>query len=81
LFITASADKTTSIWDMRTALTAHTYYGHLNAINDAVWSIGGEYISTCDADGIVKLYDIRMCQEVLNIDIGDTIAHTLAFDK
>lgn len=66
---------------MRTGLTVQTFYGHLNTINDAVFSIGGEYISTCDSDGIVKLWDIRMVQELINVDTGDAIAHSLAFDK
>ena len=58
-----------------------TYYGHLNTINDAVFSIGGQYVSTCDSDGIVKLWDIRMVQELMTVDTGDAIAHSLAFDK
>jgi len=40
-FVSGSADKTLSIWDMRTGLTVQTFYGHLNAINDAIFSIGG----------------------------------------
>ena len=80
-FCTASADKTASIWDMRTGQTRQTFYGHLNTINDAVFSIGGHYLSTCDADGIVKIWDIRQVQELATIDTGDVIAHSLAFDK
>ena len=57
--MTGSADKTVSIWDMRTGLTVQTFYGHLNAINDTQFSIGGQYISSCDSDGIVKVWDIR----------------------
>ena len=34
-FVTGSADKTASIWDMRTGITHQTFYGHLNTINDA----------------------------------------------
>ena len=66
---------------MRSGLTVQTFYGHLNTINDAVFSIGGQYVSTCDSDGIVKIWDIRMVQELLTVDVGDTIAHCLAFDK
>ena len=66
---------------MRSGLTVQTFYGHLNTINDSVFSIGGQYVSTCDSDGIVKVWDIRMVQELLTIDMGDTIAHSLAFDK
>ena len=66
---------------MRTGLTVQTFYGHLNTINDAVFSIGGQYVSTCDSDGIVKLWDIRMVQELFTLDTGDAICHSLAFDK
>ena len=66
---------------MRTGLTVQTFYGHLNTINDAAFSIGGQYVSTCDSDGIVKVWDIRMVQELFTIDSGDAIAHCLAFDK
>lgn len=81
LFVTGSADKTTSIWDMRTGLTVGTYYGHLNTINDCAFSIGGEYVATCDADGIVKLWDVRTSQELWSVDTGDHIAHAIAFDR
>ena len=66
---------------MRTGLTVQTFYGHLNTINEAVFTIGGQYISTCDSDGIVKLWDIRMVQELFTVDTGNAIAHCMAFDK
>jgi len=66
---------------MRTGLTVQTFYGHLNTINDANFSIGGQYVATCDSDGIVKLWDIRMVQELFSVDTGNAIAHCLTFDK
>ena len=66
---------------MRTGLTVQTFYGHLNAINDTQFSIGGQYIASADADGIVKVWDIRMVQEISTIDVGDVAAHCCAFDK
>ena len=80
-FVTGSADKTVSIWDMRTALTVQTFYGHLNAIKDAVFSVGGHYIASCDSDGILKAWDIRMVQELMQVDTGDAIAISVAFDR
>jgi WD40 repeat protein len=53
----------------------------MNTINDAVFSIGGKYVATADSDGIVKVWDISMVQELMTIDTGDCIAHCLAFDK
>ena len=66
---------------MRTGLTVQTFYGHLNSVNDACFSVGGQYVSTCDSDGIVKLWDIRMVQELLSVDTGDSICHCASFDK
>lgn len=66
---------------MRSGLTVQTFYGHLNTINDAAFSINGKYVSTCDSDGIVKVWDISKVQELMTIDTGDAIAHSLCFDK
>ena len=53
----------------------------MNTINDSTFSIGGQFIGTCDSDGIVKVWDIRMVQELFTVDCGDKIAHSLCFDK
>ncbi len=66
---------------MRTGLTVQTFFGHLNAVNDACFSIGGQYVASCDSDGILKVWDIRMVQEVSHLDTGDAIAHVCEFDK
>ena len=66
---------------MRTGLTVQTFYGHLNAINDTQFSIGGQFVASCDSDGVVKVWDIRMVQEVATVDTGDAIAHCCEFDK
>ena len=66
---------------MRTGLTIQTFYGHLNSVNDAAFSISGHLISSCDADGILKVWDIRMVQEILQLDTGNAIATSCCFDK
>jgi WD40 repeat protein len=33
VFASASADKTVSLWDIRTGLCVQTFYGHLNSVN------------------------------------------------
>lgn len=58
-----------------------TFYGHMNAINDAVFSIGGQYVASVDADGIAKIWDIRLVSQLLTVDVGDTSINACAFDK
>lgn len=38
-------------------------------------------ISSCDADGIVKIWDIKMVRELMTFDIGDLPANASIFDK
>jgi WD40 repeat protein len=66
---------------MRTGLTVQTFFGHLNAIKDACFSLGGHYIASCDSDGLLKAWDIRMVQELMQVDTGDAIALSVAFDR
>jgi len=66
---------------MRTGLTVQTFYGHLNTINDTQFSIGGQYVASCDSDGIVKVWDIRSVQEIKTVDCGDIVCQSVAFDK
>ena len=53
----------------------------MNAINDCAFSIGGQFIASCDADGLLKIWDIRQVSQVLTVDIGDSAATTCCFDK
>ena len=67
---TGSSDKTVSLWDMRSGLCAQTLYGHLNSVNHLCFSTDGDVIVSCDADGMVKLWDVRMVAEILSVDCG-----------
>ena len=64
LFVSGSADKTLSLWDMRSNICSQTFYGHNNAVNSAVINVTGEIIASGDADGVVKLWDVRMVKEL-----------------
>lgn len=44
---------------MRSGLTVQTFYGHINTIYDCIFSPKGALVGSCDADGIVKIWDIR----------------------
>ena len=78
---TASGDKTVSLWDMRSGLCVQTFYGHANACNKAVFTSRGDVIASCDADGLVKLWDVRMVSEYLQIDSGRHPANSASFDR
>jgi sperm-associated antigen 16 protein len=66
---------------MRAALTVQTFYAHLNAVKDAAFSVAGNYIASCDSDGILKVWDIRNVQQLMQVDTGDAIAISVAFDR
>ena len=48
---------------MKSGLCIQTFYGHLNSINHSAFSLKGDSISSCDADGVVKVWDVRMVKE------------------
>merc|ERR1711972_591013 len=79
--VTASGDKTVSMWDLRTGLCVQTFYGHSNAVNQAVFNLKGDTIASCDSDGIVKLWDVRVVSEYLQIDTGNHPANAATFDR
>jgi len=64
LFVSGSADKTLSVWDIRSNFCVNTFYGHNNAVNATAFDNSGNKIASCDSDGTVKLWDIRMIREM-----------------
>merc|ERR1711998_795149 len=79
--LTASGDKTVSLWDLRAGLCVQTFYGHANCCNQAVFNLRGDTIASCDSDGIVKLWDVRVVSEYLQIDTGQPPANAATFDR
>lgn len=70
-----------SLWDARTGLCIQTFYGHLNSCNHVAFNLRGDTIASSDADGGVRLWDVRMVQERLNIDAGPHAANKVALDR
>jgi WD40 repeat protein len=48
---------------MRMGLTVQTFYGHLNSFNDVIFIPRDDILYSCDADGIIKSWDIRKISE------------------
>lgn len=66
-----SGDKTVSIWDIRSGLCVQTFYGHANAVNHVAFNLKGDTIVSGDADGVIKLWDVRMVSEKCSLHGGD----------
>jgi WD40 repeat protein len=55
----ASSDKTVSIWDTRMALCVQTFYGHQGAVTGCKFNVKGDRLASCDANGIIKTWDLK----------------------
>ncbi len=55
----------------RSGTCVQTFYGHNNAVNGVAFSLAGDTIASCDADGIVKLWDVRVVTDKASLDCGD----------
>lgn len=66
---------------MKSAQCTQTFYGHLNSVNSVSFNLKGDMIASCDADGVTKVWDIRMVKEQCSFDIGELPANKVIFDK
>jgi len=55
--LSASGDKTISVWDMRTTHCAQTYIGHKSSINSVHCNLQVSHLISGDSDGTVFLWD------------------------
>jgi WD40 repeat protein len=69
-----------SIWDPRSGLSTSTFYGHRNSCNSVCFTHNGSSLVSADADGVVKLWDVRMVAEVLTINCSKYPANKATFD-
>ncbi|ELW72718.1 Sperm-associated antigen 16 protein [Tupaia chinensis] len=56
-------------------------YGHMHSINDATFSPRGHMIASCDACGVIKLWDFRKLLPIVSIDVGPSPANEVKFDS
>lgn len=48
-----------------------TFYGHLNSVNHVAFNLRGDTIASTDADGGLRLWDVRMVVERLEVNDCD----------
>ncbi|KAK9836549.1 hypothetical protein WJX74_002889 [Apatococcus lobatus] len=80
---TAFTDKTLSLWDPRSGLCSHTFYGHSNSCNSADFSRApqGTSLASVDADGNLKVWDVRMVAAVQSSDVNEFPCGACSFDN
>eukprot|EP00825_Cyclidium_porcatum_P022179 TRINITY_DN24494_c0_g1_i2.p1 TRINITY_DN24494_c0_g1~~TRINITY_DN24494_c0_g1_i2.p1 ORF type:complete len:129 (-),score=13.20 TRINITY_DN24494_c0_g1_i2:157-543(-) len=62
-------------------LCIQTFYGHLNSVNSVSFTLKGDMLASCDSDGIVKVWDVRMVKGKSQFDAGPYSANSIAVDK
>jgi WD40 repeat protein len=55
------------MWDLRSGLCTQTFFGHGNAVSHVSFNLQGDSIVSSDADGTLKLWDIRSVSERLEV--------------
>jgi WD40 repeat protein len=58
-----------------------TFYGHRNAVNSVGFSLRGDTVVSGDADGVVKLWDVRMVAERRAIPAAEAAVNDVALDR
>lgn len=81
ILATASADKTVSIWDVRSGLCVQTFYGHSGSVNGCKFTPKGDKIASCDSNGIVKSWDLSRGKEINSYDCDKKSANALSIDR
>ncbi|WP_166826103.1 protein kinase domain-containing protein [Thalassoroseus pseudoceratinae] len=68
-FATASEDGTCCLWNSKDFHRVHRFSTHAHAIRGGQFGPDGRTLSTIDALGILKMYQVESGQELLELDI------------
>eukprot|EP00920_Eleutheroschizon_duboscqi_P023613 GHVT01058811.1.p1 GENE.GHVT01058811.1~~GHVT01058811.1.p1 ORF type:complete len:839 (-),score=68.18 GHVT01058811.1:402-2918(-) len=80
LIASASTDKSVSLWETRTGKCVATYYGHGASVVDVAVDPSGTVVASCDAAGLVCLWDVKMTSELARTNVGSLATNCLVFD-
>lgn len=68
------------MWDIKSGLLVTTFYGHMSSINALNLSESENEIITCDAEGVVKLWDLKMMKLRGEVNCGPHSANGVCLD-
>jgi sperm-associated antigen 16 protein len=81
LVYTGSADRVVAAWDPRIGQIVHRFVGHTHAVNDVrCTSIQGDQLVSCDAGGVVRVWDTRNQHAVLTVSTGSEPLNRVVVD-
>ncbi|CAH8486287.1 unnamed protein product [Dicrocoelium dendriticum] len=59
IMVSASVDKTVSLWDVRSGICIRSLIGHEHSVNHATFNQQGTCIASCDSGGSIRIWDLR----------------------
>ena len=70
---------TVSLPPCRSGLCVQTFFGHDNACNSVDFALRGDLIVSADADGVVRLWDVRKVEELSNVQASESPVNSVRF--
>lgn len=68
------------MWDIKSGLLVTTFYGHMASINDICLSESEKEIVSCDAEGVIKLWDLKMMKLRGEVNCGPHALNGICLD-
>ncbi|XP_062059057.1 apoptotic protease-activating factor 1 isoform X1 [Lepus europaeus] len=69
LLATGSSDFFLKLWDLNQSVCRNTMFGHTNSVNHCRFSPDDKFLSSCSADGTLKLWDVESANEMKSINV------------